>query len=176
MGEAGDQSETDGAPEGASAVGVEERITFLRTVPVFGGLEDHELRRLADYAQPAHFPAGTPIVEEADLAKEMFVVLAGRVEVLKQAGGQQTPLTVLGPGECFGEMSLIDIQPRSATVRAAEDAQVLVLSFDDLIRVYKTDMNTYTLIVLNIAREISRRLRQANRLIADLGHDGILQP
>ncbi len=142
---------------------------FLQSVPVFGGLNEDEYALLARYLRRERVPGGTVVVREGELAKEMYVVVQGSVEVLKH----DRLMTTLGPGQCFGEMALIDIQPRSATVRTTEGTDLLVLGFDDLVRIYNRNLPMYTLIVLNIAREISRRLRDANRRIVDLGHDEI---
>ena len=73
-------------------------------------------------------------------------------------------IAVLGVGDVFGEMELIDMQRRSATVRALEAVSVLALSNGDLFRIYESDLPTFTLIVLNLARELSRRLRSIDDL------------
>lgn len=145
-------------------------LDFLRSVPVFGGLEDAELRRLCSYAEIHRFEAGAVVVREGDLAKDMFVLLDGEVEIVARAETEdELVLGRLRRGDCFGEMAIIDIQPRSATVRTIGAAELLVVGFDDLIRIYQFNMQTYTIIVLNIAREISRRLRKANALLAEAG-------
>jgi CRP-like cAMP-binding protein len=149
-------------------------ISFLRSVPVFGGLDDEELALLGRFLRREPLPADVAVVREGELAKEMYVVETGRVAILK--AGRAEPVNVLGPGQSFGEMSLIDIQPRSATVLTMEPTTVLALGFDDVVRIYNRNLPMYTLIVLNIAREISRRLRDANRRIAALGHDEIPHP
>ena len=143
---------------------------FLRTVPIFGGLEDAELERLWSYTEVHAHAAGEVILREGDLAKEMFVLLEGSVEIFSGTGETEQVLRTLGKGDCFGEMALIDIQPRSASVRTVTPVRLMVIGFDDLIRVYQFNMQTYTIIVLNIAREISRRLRRANEQLARVGH------
>lgn len=152
---------------------------FLHTVPIFGGLEDAELARLWSYTEVHAHPAGETILRQGELAKEMFVLLEGTVEIFAEAegsaaDGEPAPearvLGRLGRGDCFGEMALIDIQPRSASVRTLTPVRLMVIGFDDLIRVYQFNMQTYTIIVLNIAREISRRLRRANEKLAAMGH------
>lgn len=145
---------------------------FLRTVPIFGGLEDAELARLWSYTEVHAHAAGDVILREGELAKEMFVLLEGSVEIFSTdpTTGAEQPLRTLNKGDCFGEMALIDIQPRSASVRTLTPVRLMVIGFDDLIRVYQFNMQTYTIIVLNIAREISRRLRRANEQLARVGH------
>ena len=142
-------------------------LDFLRTVPVLGGLEDAELERVWSYAEVHRHGADETVLHEGDLAKEMFVVLEGEVEIV--SGADALVLGNLKRGDCFGEMALIDIQPRSASVRTLAPTTLLVIGFDDLIRIYQFNMQTYTIVVLNIAREISRRLRKANTLLAAAG-------
>jgi CRP-like cAMP-binding protein len=108
------------------------------------------------------------VVEEGDLSTQMFVVVAGELEVIKRGeSGGDVRVAVLGPGDWFGEMSIIDVQPRSASVRAV--APTLVVSVtpehvDTLL--YRRDMKDYALFVMNIARELSRRLRVADGILA----------
>jgi CRP-like cAMP-binding protein len=84
------------------------------------------------------------------------------VAVVKRWQGVDHHLRHLGPGDCFGEMALIDMSPRSASVIALEDCSALRLTNADLHRVYQADLEQFALIQMNIARELSRRLRIAN--------------
>ncbi|MFN3201991.1 MAG: Crp/Fnr family transcriptional regulator [Bradymonadia bacterium] len=157
-----------------------DQLTFLKNVPIFGGLSDDAIRGLLEHSRIARFKDGELIVREGEPASEMYVVLSGGVAVLKRpsAGSMSAAdqmLCCLSAGDCFGEMSLIDIQPRSASVRAHTPTELLCLSHDEFARLCATDIETYTLITQNIAREISRRLRQANRVIARLGQMQILE-
>lgn len=158
--------------ESRTAPPFDELVEFLRTVPIFGGLGDAALRLLYDEAEWRRYPAGERLVNQGDLAREMFVVLDGVAAVHHAPDGPT--LCELSRGQCAGEMSLIDIQPRSASVTARTPVDVMVLGFDDVARLSRTSLETYTLLVMNIAREISRRLRAANRVIARLGEREIV--
>ena len=99
----------------------------------------------------------------------MYVVLQGDVEVLKKSkSGTDRRVAVLGPCDWFGEMSIIDVQPRSASVLSVSPARLLRVTAKDLDALYRYDVKSYSLIVLNIAREMSRRLRVADGILADL--------
>ena len=76
-------------------------------------------------------------------------------------------VATLGPGHWFGEMSVLDVQVRSASVRALSPCRLLVLTARDLDALYRRDLKSYTLLVLNVARELSRRLRLVDDLVAD---------
>lgn len=144
-------------------------LALLRGMPIFGGLDDAELERIWSYTEVVRHGAGELILREGDLAKDMFVLLDGEVEITRDTAEGLQVIGRLRRGDCFGEMALIDIQPRSASVRTLTSATLMVIGFDDLIRVYQFNLQTYTLIVLNIAREISRRLRVANEKLAQAG-------
>src|SRR5205814_2721874 len=89
------------------------------------------------------------------------------VEVRKRAVGGDACLARLRAGDEFGEMSLIDIQPRSASVVACVPTELYVLSNMDLLALYEEDLPSYTFFVQNLCRELSRRLRLANGVIVD---------
>jgi CRP-like cAMP-binding protein len=109
------------------------------------------------------------LVTQGEPGREMFVVESGAVEVFAAvAPAVETRLALLRTGACFGEMALIDIQPRSAGVRAVEDSAILSLSHADLHALWRNDSKTFTMIVMNLAREISRRLRRANQLLVSV--------
>ena len=110
----------------------------------------------------------------------MFVLETGKAAVLKSWRGQNYFLRTLKEGDCFGEMAVMDLGPRSASVRAIEDCAAIRLSAENLYQLYAQDLKQFTLIQMNMGRrEIYRRLfRSDNRLFsaamvtpeADLGH------
>jgi CRP/FNR family transcriptional regulator, cyclic AMP receptor protein len=141
----------------------------LRNIGLFGALTDEVLQHLATSLEVMSPTPGTFLFREGEPAREMFVVLAGEVEVLKRSRRQtETRVALLGPGDWFGEMSIVDVQPRSASVRALAPSRLLRISAADLDALYRYDLKAYSLIVLNLARELSRRLRVADGIIADL--------
>ncbi len=146
-----------------------EARRFLFEIALFGGLPDATMDRLLGLIASRTFQSGEVICREGDPGRELFVVRAGAVEVQKQArdGSCATGLAQLRTGDCFGEMSLIDIQPRSASVIARETTELYVLTNMDLYQLYEADLPGYSFLLQNICRELSRRLRKADGLIAD---------
>jgi CRP-like cAMP-binding protein len=143
---------------------------LLVQIPIFGGLPDGVLGRIIGAAKIVAVEAGAKIIEEGELASGMFIVADGELEICKRGrNGAEFCLAVLRRGACVGEMSLIDIQPRSATVRALGPSLLYVLDQGQIAKLYATDLEAYTLLVLNIAREISRRLRCADQVLVDMG-------
>ncbi|MDO9015942.1 MAG: cyclic nucleotide-binding domain-containing protein [Deltaproteobacteria bacterium] len=139
----------------------------LRDIGLFGGLDDESLDLLTRELRASLFDPGALVMKEGDHAREMFVVLSGELEVVRHSvNGTEGRVALLGPGNWVGEMSIVDPQPRSATVRALAPSILLVVTTEDLDRLYRRDMKSYLLVVLNIAREMARRLRVADGMIA----------
>ncbi len=141
----------------------------LREVGLFGGLDDETLNILARELPQLRVQVAERVVNEGDPAREMFVVLDGELEVLKKSTGQagEVRVAVLGPAGWFGEMSILDVQPRSASVRALAPSRLLRVSAENVDRLlYRRDLKAYSLFVMNIARELSRRLRVADGILA----------
>ena len=92
----------------------------------------------------------------------MFVLEAGEAAVLKSWLGQDHLLRTLKPGDCFGEMAVMDLCPRSASVRAVVDCTAIRISAANLYQVYSQDLKQFALIQMNMGREVCRRLREAN--------------
>jgi CRP-like cAMP-binding protein len=92
----------------------------------------------------------------------------GRAQVLKGGPGDEYVVRQVHPGDCFGEMSLIDLSPRSASVRAVEDCCAIEISTACLHAVYQRDVEQFALIEMNMGREVSRRLRESDAVLAAL--------
>jgi CRP-like cAMP-binding protein len=143
-------------------------VMQLREIGLFGALSDDVLTHLATTLKTSRVQAGDAIFREGDGAREMYVVLEGEVEVLKKSRrGRDMRVAILGPNDGFGEMSLIDVQPRSATVRVLAPTRLLRMTSEDLDALYRYDLKSYALITLNIARDLSRRLRVTDGILAD---------
>lgn len=143
-------------------------IDELRQIGLFGAVSEDVLEFLATKLVVLSPEPGDVIFREGESARDMFVVISGEFEVLKRShSGIETRVAILGPGDWFGEMSILDVQPRSASVRVVSPGRLLRMSSSDLDALYRHDVKAYALIVLNIARELSRRLRVADGLLAD---------
>jgi CRP-like cAMP-binding protein len=148
---------------------VDDKKEILRRTPIFGGLIGEELERVAGLLREHGYRAGDVIVREGEPGRDMYIVRTGQVVVERggQNGAAPLLLATLSNGDFFGEMAVIDIQPRSATVRATEETTLFSLSNRDLHHLSHRDLKTFTLIVMNIAREISRRLRQTDQALVE---------
>src|SRR3979411_1786998 len=151
------------------AVSSPDLKAFLVATPFFGGLPDARLNLLVSRLVERRFDAGATVVAEGEPGRSMFVVHSGELVVSRLGNaGRAIRMTDLGPGDFFGEMTLIEMQNRSATV-VAETATVLYeLTARNLYAYYKADIHAYVIVMQNINRELCRRLRRADNRIAEL--------
>jgi CRP/FNR family transcriptional regulator, cyclic AMP receptor protein len=142
---------------------------FLVSTPFFGGLADASLDLLVSMLVERRFDVGATVVAEGEPGHSMYIVHAGGLAVSKLGNsGRVIRMASLGPGDFFGEMTLIEIQNRSATVVAESPAVLYELMARNLYAYYKADIHAYVMVMLNINRELCRRLRCANNRIAEL--------
>ncbi len=142
--------------------------TFLRSVPVFHDLKGPSLDILFDFLEEQTWAPGERIFNEGELGRTMYVIRDGEVEVArKSTRGNQVPIVRLGPGETFGEMTLVELQPRSATCLVKKRTTTYALTNLDLWNLYKSDNYAYIIILQNICRMLSRRLRKADSRIVE---------
>ena len=152
------------------------RIALLQGMPVFGGIREDTLTFLLERASMVRVAADEFFFREDDEAQSMFVLEGGKAAVLKHWQGHQYQLSELARGDCFGEMSLMDMRHRSASVVAVELCLAIEVSTASLLALYEKDLEQFTLIQMNMGREVSRRLRLADdRLFqAKLGNADVL--
>ncbi len=140
----------------------------LREIALFGALSDDSIQYLVGALRPVSLAAGQELYHQGEQPRELYLVLSGRLDVIcTNHQGHEVRRSSVGPHDWVGEMSVIDMQCRPATVRAAEPSFVLGMSAAHLDALYRRDLKGYSLLVLNIARELSRRLRIADAQLAE---------
>jgi len=144
-----------------------EKVDVLKTSPLFEMLSQPELEVLAELSKLRRYAPGDIVFEEGDLGDSLYVIVSGQLEVVKRVepSGERL-LATLKDRDFFGEMSLVDKEYRSATVRARSDAQLLQLSAENLIAFRRTYKDGFAFLLINIARVLSGRLRETNQLLA----------
>lgn len=141
------------------------RIQLLQAMPLFGGIRDEALEFLVQQAGSVTVPQGQFFFREGERGEAMYVLEEGEVAVVKAWEGRGYVLKRMSRGDSFGEMALVDLFPRSASVKATVDARAMELDGGLLLKLYERDLEQFTLIQMNVAREISRRLRVADERI-----------
>ncbi len=149
------------AGEGAGHKG----LVLLRTIPLFSGVQDPQLAEIAAAATKRKVTRGTVIVRAGDTTDSLYILINGRARVMNSdEEGREVILSILGPGDFFGEMGLIDGSPRSADVVAAESCEMLVISKADFRRCLQENFE----VAFNIMKRLVERLREADRKIESL--------
>lgn len=139
--------------------------TLLRHVPLFSQLSAASLDALAASIGQRWLAAGETLFHQGEVGVECFVIVAGELEVLTFVGGDELRLDVFSPGQLIGEMALLDQSPRSATVRALADTELLVLGDE----AFKTLLAASPELAMSMLRNGTRRVRNTNqRMIGDL--------
>ncbi len=137
----------------------------LKAVPLFSSCPDEQLRMLAAVVTRKSAPRSTTVMAGGDATDSLYIVLSGRLKVLmSDAEGKEVILSILGPGEFFGEMGLIDDSPRSASVVSIEPCELLSIAKRD----FKKCLAENFEMSMAVMRGLVRRLREADRKIGSL--------
>jgi CRP-like cAMP-binding protein len=143
---------------------------LLPHVSILGGLAAEEQERIWALLEERTYEAGAVVVEEGTPGRELFIVAQGTAEVAKRApDGSAVRLAQLVRGDCFGEMALVGITRRTATVRALSPLRVLVLPWVRIAELSRTRLETFAMLVMNLARDLCRRLEAADARLAEFG-------
>ena len=142
-----------------------EAIASLRVIPMFSGVSTEVLTLIASLLIERRFPKHKTIVEEGAPGDYMYIISEGRVKVTKLSGdGREKILELLEVGDFFGEMSLFDEAPRSASVKAMSDVRILALARNDFLRLLSRSPD----LALSVIQELTRRLRQVDEQASSL--------
>jgi CRP/FNR family cyclic AMP-dependent transcriptional regulator len=137
----------------------------LKSVPLFASFPDEQLRMLVTVVTRRSAPRSSLIMAAGDPTDSLYLVISGRLKVMMgDAEGKEVILSIIGPGEFFGEMGLIDDSPRSASVVAIEPCELLSLSRRD----FKKCMAENFEMTITVMKGLVRRLREADRKIGSL--------
>jgi CRP/FNR family transcriptional regulator, cyclic AMP receptor protein len=143
----------------------EENKAFLRRVPLFTGLTESQLEILASGTVRRNYPKGRTIVAEGEPSQSLYILLSGRAKVQRSdTEGKEVILAVLMSGEFFGEMSLIDDAPRSASVITLESCDFLAINKEN----FKAMLTQNSDLGMAVMRGLVRRLREADKKIETL--------
>ena len=144
---------------------MEERLELLAEMPAFGGMNAATLELVARLAEPVEVSAGEHFFREGDETQAMYILQTGQVEIYKTWQSSSKVLRCMEVGDCFGEMALIDLCPRSASALAVEPSKALEITPPILHEIYQQDIEQFTMLQMNMGREISRRLRRVDELL-----------
>lgn len=138
---------------------------MLDNIPLFAGLQTDQLARLSSRAVTHSYPKNTIVINEGDVSNSLHVIIEGRVKIFRaNEEGREIVLNLQGPGEYFGEIALLDAEPRSASVITLERCRIAILS--------KADFENFLLanppVMMNILRNAIARLRALTDTVSNL--------
>ena len=137
----------------------------VRTAPLFSALDDESAASLRASMTLVKVPKGNTLFKEGDAGDRLFVVVEGKLKLgTSSIDGRENLLSILGPGDMFGELSLFDPGPRTATATAVTDARVLALAHDQVIGL----VTQHPQVSLELLARLAQRLRRTNEVLADL--------
>jgi CRP-like cAMP-binding protein len=144
-----------------------DRIELLQTMPIFGGIRADTLSFLLENSEQATVQKDNYFYHEKDKAHSLFVLKSGKVNLIKSWKDENYILKVVTPGNCFGEVALIDLQTRNTSSLAIENSTAIEITDETLHKLYKREIEQFTMLRMNMAREVCRRLRESDsRLFA----------
>ena len=149
------------------------KYEFLRNIALFEGMPDDDLKRLCDSIDEVDLPAGELLFREGDTGDKVYIIQSGQLEILKQAGPHEVRLAIRDSGDVIGEMSLLEIAPRTATARAVDECRLLALEQHELDILLATSPTAARALL----KTITARLRSTNTLLQQnekLAHLGTL--
>lgn len=136
----------------------------LQKYSLFGGMVPEQVERIRPLLVQSAYSEGESVLREGDPNDSIFFILDGRVRIVK---GTRV-LSELGEGDTFGEMELLDVQPSAATVLALGPLRVAAISNRAVRQIYCMDPKIFALLVMNLARDLSRKLRRMDEMAASL--------
>ena len=149
-------------------------VSFLRTVSLFKELAEPHVLLLASRLRERKLRKGEVLFREGDAGQEMFLIRSGSVIISKPITGRvEQVLARMGPGEFFGEMTLFDRSPRSATVQADADTVLLGLDRESLLQLVEVSPRAAAAFFYSLVRTFIHRLRESGNLVAEVTRWGL---
>ncbi len=144
---------------------IEEVLPVLDKMSILAGFSDKQLYSLFRLLERVSYKAGEIIFAQGQEPSHIYIIQTGKIKLFVSKDGTPFELIEFGQGHCFGEASVIGIQPHAATAVAVEDTELIVLSRTTLLSIYKTDLEIFSILILNIAREVCRRLHASSETL-----------
>jgi CRP-like cAMP-binding protein len=141
---------------------IEDVMHILDNISLLGGLNSEQVQTVFHYLLCVSYKCGEVIFRQGDTASEIYIIRSGSIKIVVDMDSTPLELVEYGVGQCFGEASAIGILPHSASAIATSDLRLLVLPNEALHKISKADPVLFGMFILNIAREVCRRLHAAN--------------
>lgn len=141
---------------------------LVKGCPLFHEIYDNEVEEILQSCMVASYEIGDYIIKQGDTSSDICILLAGTAGIFVNKGDHQHFITNIGPGDLFGELVLINETERTADIIAKEKCDVLVISYENFYSFYNKRPRVFALMVLNVTRLITKRLKYSNSIIENL--------
>ena len=136
----------------------------LQKYSLFGGLLEEQIQSILPLMEEENYVPDAMIITEGKPNDKIYFLISGQVAVTKK----NVFLSRFSEGEAFGEMEVLDVMPAVASIKALSDVTLMSISNRNLREIYKKDVKIFSLIIMNLARDLSRRLRKMDEKLASL--------
>ncbi len=143
----------------------ENILGILNRISILAGFSEEQLNHIFGLLEKVTYKAGEKIFEQGEQPSHIYIVESGSVKLTVSRDNTNLELIVFDAGCLFGEASVIGIQPHGATAIAVEDTELIVLSRTALLSIYESDTEIFSMLILNIAREVCRRLHASDETL-----------
>jgi CRP-like cAMP-binding protein len=140
-------------------------LQTLQSYSLFGGLLEEQIVKILPMMELESYRPDTDIIVEGTPNDKIYFLIEGDVAVIKEG----VVLSNLQKGETFGEMEVLDVMPTAATIRSCSAVTVMSISNKALREIFKMDAKAFSMMIMNLARELSRRLRKMNEKAVERG-------
>jgi len=140
-------------------------INILTKISIFGGLSDTQLYKIFKMLKKVTYKDKEFIFKQGESPTYIYIILKGKIKLVEDINYSSYQLFEFVEGSCIGEESVIGIQPHTLSAVAIGDIELAVLSKNSFLNLYHTDKDLFCLLILNLARDISRRLKQTDNLL-----------
>jgi CRP-like cAMP-binding protein len=140
-------------------------LPILNKIDIFAGFSDKQLNFIFKLLKRVFYKADEYVFKQGDEPSHIYIVRSGLIKIVVGPEDEPLELIALGVGKCFGETSVIAIEPHSASAVAIEDTELIVLSRKALLSIFDKDKELFSLLILNIAREACRRLHRTDEVL-----------
>jgi CRP-like cAMP-binding protein len=135
---------------------------ILQKYSLFGGLLEEQIQAIIPLMKEENYDPGELIITEGSPNDKIYFLIKGQVSVSKR----NVELSRFSEGEAFGEMEVLDIMPSVASIKTISQVKVMTITNKALREIYKIDIKIFSLIIMNLARDLSRRLRKTDEKLA----------
>ncbi|MCF7954657.1 MAG: cyclic nucleotide-binding domain-containing protein [Phycisphaerae bacterium] len=144
---------------------IENVLPMLNKIAIFAGLTEKQLYMIFRLLTKVTYKKDESVFEQGDKPTHIYIVKSGKIKLVVWREHTPLELAEFQEGDCFGEASVIGIQPHEGAAVASADSEIIVLSRKALLSVYDTDKELFSILILNIAREIARRLYKSDQTL-----------